>query len=110
MGKTRDVLEKMKIMDLGRNEGFDVRVLDEEGIDEWLKIDKEDPRRLRGFYISKIFTDADKVVQTCCLQAHRFGGHSHFHSKILLVLWPKRSRGGSITTWASFIYPLTRGV
>ena len=94
MGNTRDVLEKMKIMDLGRNEGFDVRVLDEEDIDEWLKIDKKGTHWLRGFYISKIFTDADKVVQTCCLKAHRFGGHFTLSLKNSVGIVAKKVPGG----------------
>ncbi len=94
MGKTRDVLEKMKIMDLGKKEGFDVRVLDEEDIDGWLKIDKEGTHWLRGFYISKIFTDADKVVQTCCLKAHRFGGHFTLSLKNSVGIVAKKVPGG----------------
>ncbi len=94
MGNTRDVLEKMKIMELGKKEGFDVRVLDEEDIDEWLKIDKKGTHWLRGFYISKIFTDADKVVQTCCLKAHRFGGHFTHSLKNSVGIVAKKVPGG----------------
>ena len=94
MGNTRDVLEKMKIMELGKKEGFDVRVLDEEDIDEWLKIDKKGTHWLRGFYISKIFTDADKVVQTCCLKAHRFGGHFTLSLKNSVGIVAKKVPGG----------------
>jgi uncharacterized protein (DUF362 family) len=94
MGNTREVLEKMKIMELGKNEDFDVRVLDEEDIDEWLKIDKEGTHWLRGFYISKIFTDADKVVQTCCLKAHRFGGHFTLSLKNSVGIVAKKVPGG----------------
>jgi uncharacterized protein (DUF362 family) len=94
MGNTREVLEKMKIMELGKKENFDVRILDEEDIDEWLKIDKEGTHWLRGFYISKIFTDADKVVQTCCLKAHRFGGHFTLSLKNSVGIVAKKVPGG----------------
>jgi uncharacterized protein (DUF362 family) len=94
MGNTREVLEKMKIMELGKKENFDVRILDEEDIDEWLKIDKEGTHWLRGFYISKIFTDADKVVQTCCLKAHRFGGHFTLSIKNSVGIVAKKVPGG----------------
>ncbi|HEX7468339.1 MAG TPA: DUF362 domain-containing protein, partial [Methanobacterium sp.] len=94
MGNTREVLEKMKIMELGKKEDFDVRILDEEDIDEWLKIDKEGTHWLRGFYISKIFTDADKVVQTCCLKAHRFGGHFTLSLKNSVGIVAKKVPGG----------------
>ena len=63
---TRDVLETMGIIYLGEKEGFEVRVLDEEDIDGWQKVDRQGTHWVKGFYISKIFTNADKVVQTCC--------------------------------------------
>ncbi len=75
MGDTRHVLEKMGVLDLSDKLGFKAIVLDEEDDNAWIKIDGRDNHWLRGFYISKRFLDADKVVQTCCLKTHRFGGH-----------------------------------
>jgi uncharacterized protein (DUF362 family) len=75
MGKTREILEKLGVLDLALRFGFEIVVLDEEGADGWLKTGKEGTHWLNGFYISKIFVDADTVVQTCCLKTHRFGGH-----------------------------------
>nr|MDO8081721.1 DUF362 domain-containing protein [Candidatus Freyarchaeota archaeon] len=75
MGKTRDVLKKMGVFNLSDELGFDVVVLDEEGVDGWVKIGPDGTHWSRGFYISKLFLSADKVVQTCCLKTHRFGGH-----------------------------------
>ncbi len=75
MGDTRRVLEKMGVSDLSNKLGFETIVLDEEEKDDWIKIDGKDNHWMRGFYISKIFREADKVVQTCCLKTHRFGGH-----------------------------------
>ncbi len=75
MGETREVLSKMKILKLADDLGFKVVVLDEEDHDAWKKIERNGNHWINGFYISKIFTDADRVVQTCCVKAHRFGGH-----------------------------------
>jgi uncharacterized protein (DUF362 family) len=75
MGDTRHVLEKMGVLDLSNKLGFEAIVLDEEDKDAWIKIDGKDNHWMRGFHISKRFLDADKVVQTCCLKTHRFGGH-----------------------------------
>lgn len=75
MGETQDVLERMGVMDLSKSEGFNVSVLDMEDSDAWVKVDREGTHWIKGFYISKIFKQADKVVQTCCLKSHRFGGH-----------------------------------
>jgi uncharacterized protein (DUF362 family) len=75
MGNTRQVLEEMGVFELSKKVGFQTVVLDEASKDDWVKIDHTGTHWLKGFYISKLFKTADKVVQTCCLKAHRFGGH-----------------------------------
>jgi uncharacterized protein (DUF362 family) len=75
MGVTRDVLKKMGVFDLSDRLGFDLVVLDEQDIDGWVKISSDGTHWSRGFYIAKLFLSADKVVETCCLKTHRFGGH-----------------------------------
>ena len=94
MGNTRDVLQNRNIMDMGVREGFEVRVLDEEDIDGWVKIEGDENHWLKGFYISRIFTEADKVVQTCCLKAHRFGGHFTLSLKNSVGIVAKKVPGG----------------
>ena len=75
MGNTRQVLEKMGVFELSDKIGFEVVVLDEENKDAWVKIEKNGTHWVKGFYISRLFLESDKVVQTCCLKTHRFGGH-----------------------------------
>jgi uncharacterized protein (DUF362 family) len=111
MGNTRDVLKTMGITYLGEKEGFEVRVLDEEDIDGWLKIDREGTHWVKGFYISKIFTEADKVVQTCCLKSHRFGGHFTLSLKNSVGLVAKTVPGGSYNYMAELhISPYQRSM
>lgn len=74
MGRTRDVLERMGVFDLSEKLEFKVVVLDELRLGGWMKIDAEGTHWRDGLYIPKLFLDADKVVQTCCLKTHRFGG------------------------------------
>lgn len=94
MGDTREVLETRGVMDLANKEDFEVRVLDEEDINGWVKIDRDGNHWLKGFYISKIFIDADKVVQTCCLKSHRFGGHFTLSLKNSVGIVAKKVPGG----------------
>jgi len=75
MGNTTQVLERMGVTALSEELGFKVVVLDDLGKEGWVKIDRDGTHWPKGFYIAKIFLDADKVVQTCCLKTHRFGGH-----------------------------------
>lgn len=93
MGETREVLESMGVLALAEDKGFKVTVLDEEDIDGWIKIEGEGNHWVNGFYISKIFVEADKVVQTCCLKAHRFGGHFTLSLKNSVGLVAKRVPG-----------------
>ncbi len=90
MGKTRDVLEEVKVFNLSKKLGFKVIVLDEESKDKWVKIKRNGTHWLNGFYISKIFLNADKVIQTCCLKTHRFGGHFTMSLKNSIGIVAKR--------------------
>jgi len=93
MGDTRTVLEKMGVFSLSKELGFKLVVLDEVAEEDWVKIDREGTHWLRGFYIAKPFLDADKVVQTCCLKTHRFGGHFTLSLKNSVGMVAKRIPG-----------------
>jgi uncharacterized protein (DUF362 family) len=93
MGDTRRVLEQMGVMDLSERLGFEAVVLDELAKEEWVKVDRDGTHWLKGFYVAKPFLDADKVVQTCCLKTHRFGGHFTLSLKNSVGLVAKRVPG-----------------
>ncbi len=94
MGNTREVLEEMGVFNLANQLGFNAVVLDELGKDDWIKYEHEGTHWLRGFYMAKMFHDADKIVQTCCLKTHRFGGHFTLSMKNSVGLVAKRVPGG----------------
>lgn len=94
MGNTRDVLENMGIFELAEEMGFNILVLDKEGKENWVKIDENGLHWLKGFYISKLFLDSKRVIQTCCLKTHRFGGHFTLSLKNSVGLVAKRLPGG----------------
>jgi uncharacterized protein (DUF362 family) len=73
---------------------FRVIVLDEEPKRNWVKIERGETHWLEGFYLSKVFLDADLVVQTCCLKTHRFGGHFTMSLKNSVGLVAKKVSGG----------------
>jgi uncharacterized protein (DUF362 family) len=95
MGNTRRVLEKMGVFELSDKLGFEVIVLDEENKDKWVKIEKEGTHWVKGFYIPKLFLDSDKVIQTCCLKTHRFGGHFTLSLKNSVGIVAKKLPEGS---------------
>jgi len=76
MGVTRRVLEAMGVVQLSKQLGFDIVVLDELGEDDWVRFKPSVPIHWsRGFMVPKVLMEADRIVQTCCLKTHRFGGH-----------------------------------
>ena len=94
MGNTAQVLKQMGILDLSKELGFNTVVLDDVDKDGWIKIEHSKTHWLNGFYMAKVFHDADKIVQTCCLKTHRFGGHFTLSLKNSVGLVAKKVPGG----------------
>jgi uncharacterized protein (DUF362 family) len=63
MGNTEEVLEQMGVLALSKELGFKTIVLDDLSKDDWLKIEHEGTHWIKGFYMARVFHDADKVVQ-----------------------------------------------
>jgi uncharacterized protein (DUF362 family) len=75
MGNTAQVLRSRGIFDLSKNLGFeliDLESMSEEGFEG---IREEGLHWRQGFKIARLFREADRVIQTCCMKTHRFGGH-----------------------------------
>jgi len=75
MGDTRTVLEQRGITELATELGFEALVLDKLAEERWVRLKPKGSHWRRGFLLAKVFHESDKVVQTCCLKTHRFGGH-----------------------------------
>jgi uncharacterized protein (DUF362 family) len=95
MGDTDDVLEHMGVHALADSLGFDAVPLENEGADAWAKMEADWLHWEDGFYASKVFLDSEKVVQTCCLKTHRYGGHFTMSLKNSVGLVAKKVPGGS---------------
>jgi len=93
MGNTRGVLEERGVIACARERGFSVVVLDEVDRTGWTEIQSPGLHWSRGFFIASIFARADRVVQTCCLKTHRFGGHFTLSLKNSVGLVAKRVPG-----------------
>lgn len=75
MGYTSRVLRNRGVFDLAQSLNFELMDLDALGLDAWEDVQAEGLHWRQGFKIARLFREADKVVQTCCLKTHRFGGH-----------------------------------
>jgi uncharacterized protein (DUF362 family) len=74
-GSTRIVMEKKGIFRLAHELGFDVLNLEELGPEGWSKIEPKESHWSQGFHFSRIYLEAESIVQTCCLKTHAYGGH-----------------------------------
>ena len=93
MGDTSEVLEQMGVFALSKELGFQTVVLNEAPKDAWTKIDRGNSHWLHGFYIANLYRTAEKVVETCCLKTHRFGGHFTLAMKCSVGLVAKKVPG-----------------
>ena len=93
MGVTRAVLENRGVFSLAQELGFSVVVLDEIERNGWQEIQAPELHWQRGFFLSNIFTQAERVIQTCCLKTHRYGGHFTMSLKNSVGLVAKRIPG-----------------
>jgi len=75
MGDTRTVFEQRGVNGLAAELGFEVLVLDKLAEEGWVRFEPRGSHWRRGFLVAKVFHEAERVVQTCCLKTHRFGGH-----------------------------------
>lgn len=75
MGHTPDVLEAMGVRALARELGFEVVIMDDLDGDDHVLAQPEGSHWKRGFLLARPFVAADRVVQTCCLKTHQYGGH-----------------------------------
>lgn len=94
MGNTKEVLEQMGVLALANELDFKTIVLDDVDKDDWIRYEKAGMHWLRGFYLGNIFHDADKIVQTCCLKTHRYGGHFTLSMKNSVGMVAKKVPGG----------------
>lgn len=94
MGDTAEVLQETGVSALAEELDFGAVVLDDVPKEEWVKYEHAGTHWLKGFYLAKVFHDADKIVQTCCLKTHRYGGHFTLSMKCSVGMVAKRVPGG----------------
>jgi len=93
MGKTAAVLENRGVLDLSRKLGFHLLNLDAAEPEDWQDVGAEGLHWQQGFKIARVFTEAERVVQTCCLKTHRFGGHFTLSLKNSVGMIASRVKG-----------------
>jgi uncharacterized protein (DUF362 family) len=72
---THTVMEKKGVFQLAEELGFDILDLQAMAAEGWVHFHPENSHWRDGFMFPKIYTEADCIVQTCCLKTHAYGGH-----------------------------------
>lgn len=72
---TEQILKEKGAFELAGELGFDIVNLEELDADGWVHFHPQDGHWKDGFLFPRIYTDAESIVQTCCLKSHGFGGH-----------------------------------
>jgi len=72
---TQRVMKDKGIFELAQELGFDIVNLEELGADCWVHLRPKDSHWKDGFLFSRIYLEAESIVQTCCLKAHAYGGN-----------------------------------
>ncbi len=75
MGNTRQVMQQLGVFDLAKAFGCETVALDELPEDAWQIVEGDGHHWQRGFPAPKMLLEAERVVQTCNLKTHRYGGH-----------------------------------
>jgi uncharacterized protein (DUF362 family) len=80
----------------GKNlvKAFETVVLNEIGASDWRKISGSGNHWMRGFYLPELIFESDRIVETCCLKTHRFGGHFTLSLKNFVGWVAKNVPGG----------------
>jgi uncharacterized protein (DUF362 family) len=95
MGNTREVMEKKKVFQLGKELDAKVVVLDDLAAADWEIVKQPDSHWQQGFALPRVVRHAGGIVQTCCLKTHRFGGHFTLSLKNSVGLAAKYIPGNS---------------
>jgi uncharacterized protein (DUF362 family) len=96
MGVTREVMEKKRAFQMGKELNAKVVVLDElAASDDWEIVRQPDTHWQQGFAMPRVVRKAGGIVQTCCLKTHRYGGHFTLSLKNSVGLAAKYVPGNS---------------
>ena len=93
MGSTDQILRRTGVYELADELGFEAVSLDDVGGEAWVKVEADWLHWRDGFHVARVFREADRVVQTCCLKTHRFGGHFTMSLKNSVGLIAKKVPG-----------------
>ncbi|UCE11176.1 MAG: DUF362 domain-containing protein [Candidatus Thorarchaeota archaeon] len=86
---TEETFRKKGLYELSEELGFRVVNLSAQPVDDYVMKRIEGAHWKDGFLFSKIYDEAECVVETCCLKTHQYGGHFTLSMKNATGLVPR---------------------
>ncbi|MEA2070765.1 MAG: DUF362 domain-containing protein [Asgard group archaeon] len=86
---TEESFQTKGVYELSKKLGFEIVNLDKQPRDEYVLIEPDDSHWKKGFLFSKLYKEAEAIVETGCIKTHRFGGHFTLSLKNAVGLVPR---------------------
>jgi len=93
---TEEVLQAKGVYELAKELDFKVVDLSVAPKEEYVQVDVDGSHWKNGFLFSKLYHEAECVVETCCLKTHMYGGHFTMSLKNTTGLVPRREELGNL--------------
>jgi len=93
---TEEVLQTKGVYDLAKELDFKVVNLSVVPREDYVQVDVDGSHWKNGFLFSKLYHEAECVVETCCLKTHMYGGHFTMSLKNTTGLVPRREELGNL--------------
>jgi uncharacterized protein (DUF362 family) len=88
--ETQRVLAEKGIFKMAKELDFEVINL-EEAANGWVHLHTQGSHWAKGFDFARLFYEAERVVETCCLKTHQFGGHFTMSLKCTVGMVSRRN-------------------
>jgi len=85
---THNIMEKKGVFALAKEIDFNILNLEEMSAEGWVRIQPPGSHWQDGFLFPRIYTEAESIVETCCLKTHQFGGHFTLSLKLAVGMVP----------------------
>ena len=93
---TEEVLQEKGVYELAKELDFKVVDLSVAPKEDYVQVEVEGSQWKDGFLFSKLYHEAECVVETCCLKTHMYGGHFTLSLKNTTGLVPRREELGNL--------------
>ena len=86
---TEEAFREKGLYELAEEFDFDIVNLETTAEDQWVMKNPEGSHWKDGFLFSKVYDQAECVIETCCLKTHQYGGHFTLSMKNATALVPR---------------------